>query len=241
MNRSKLCLVAVIGCLVTQVFAGDDHGGLVTPSPYKPGVTMTKSVQAGITPDKAVAILQAGNERFQAGKSLKRDLRMLVRQIAPGQYPFASIVACSDSRSAPEIVFDQSIGDIFVARVAGNIVNDDMIGSLEYASKVLGTRVIVVLGHTNCGAIKGACDGVQMGNLTGLLSKIQPAVAAAKTPGERNSKNHEFVEEVAEINVSDAIRTIHERSPILNELEAQEKIKIVGAFYDTGSGKVHWQ
>ena len=138
-------------------------------------------------------------------------------------------------------MFDQSIGDIFVTRVAGNVVNDDMIGSLEYAAKVLGTRVIVVLGHTHCGAIKGACDGVQMGNLTGLLSKIQPAVNAAKTPGVRNSKNHEFVEEVAQINVSDVIKTIHEKSPILKELEAEEKIKIVGAFYDTDTGKVLWQ
>ena len=241
MNKSKLCLVAVIACLAPKVFAADDHGGPVTPVSYKPGITMTKSVQAGITPDKAVAILQAGNERFQAGKPLKRDLKMLVRQIAPGQYPFASIVACTDSRSAPEIVFDQSIGDIFVTRVAGNIVNDDMIGSLEYAAKVLGTRVIVVLGHNNCGAINGACDGLQMGNLTGLLSKIQPAVNAAKTPGVRNSKNHEFVEEVAEINVSDVIKTIHEKSPILKELEAEEKIKIVGAFYDTDNGQVRWQ
>jgi carbonic anhydrase len=241
MNKSKLCLLAVIACLAPQAFAADDHGGSVTPVPYKPGITMTKSVQAGITPDKAIAILQAGNERFQAGKPLKRDLKMLVRKIAPGQYPFASIVACTDSRSAPEIVFDQSIGDIFVTRVAGNIVNDDMIGSLEYAAKVLGTRVIVVLGHNNCGAINGACDGLQMGNLTGLLSKIQPAVNAAKTPGVRNSKNHEFVEEVAEINVSDVIKTIHEKSPILKELEAEEKIKIVGAFYDTDNGQVRWQ
>ena len=202
---------------------------------------MSKSVQAGITPDAAVAILKAGNERFQAGTSLKRDLKMLVREIAPGQYPFASIVSCTDSRTAPEILFDQSIGDIFVTRVAGNIVNDDMIGSLEYAAVVLGTRAIVVLGHTNCGAIKGACDGVQMGNLTGLLSKIQPAAAAAKTPGVRNSKNHEFVEEVAEINVSDGIKTIREKSPILRELENQGKIKIVGAFYDTNDGKVQWQ
>ena len=202
---------------------------------------MSKSVQAGITPDAAVAILKAGNERFLAGTSLTRDLKMLVREIAPGQYPFASIVSCTDSRTAPEILFDQSIGDIFVTRVAGNIVNDDMIGSLEYAAVVLGTRAIVVLGHTNCGAIKGACDGVQMGNLTGLLSKIQPAVTAAKTPGARNSKNHEFVEEVAEINVSDGIKTIREKSPILRELEDQEKIIIVGAFYDTNDGKVQWQ
>lgn len=241
MNKIKFYLIATIGFLLNTQCLADGNQDAVSASPYTAGVTMSKSVQAGITPDAAVAILKAGNERFQAGTSLKRDLKMLVREIAPGQYPFASIVSCTDSRTAPEILFDQSIGDIFVTRVAGNIVNDDMIGSLEYAAVVLGTRAIVVLGHTNCGAIKGACDGVQMGNLTGLLSKIQPAVAAAKTPGVRNSKNHEFVEEVAEINVSDGIKTIREKSPILRELEDQEKIIIVGAFYDTNDGKVQWQ
>ena len=241
MNKTKLYLIAAIGFLLNAQCVADGNPDSVTPTPYTAGVTMTKSVQAGITPDAAVAILKAGNERFQAGTSLRRDLKMLVREIAPGQYPFASIVSCTDSRTAPEIMFDQSIGDIFVTRVAGNIVNDDMIGSLEYAAVVLGTRAIVVLGHTNCGAIKGACDGVQMGNLTGLLGKIQPAVAAAKTPGARNSKNHEFVEEVAEINVSDGIKTIREKSPILRALEDQGKIKIVGAFYDTNDGKVQWQ
>lgn len=241
MNKFKLYLVATVGFLLTSHSVADAYGEAVSASPYRAGITMTKSVQAGITPDLAVKILQAGNERFQAGTSLKRDLKKRVREIAPGQYPFASIVACADSRSAPEILFDQSIGDIFVTRIAGNIVNDDIIGSLEYAAKVLGTRVIVVLGHTNCGAIKGACDGVQMGHLTGLLNKIQPAVAAAKTQGVRNSTNHEFVEEVAEINVNDGIETIRQKSRILKELEDQQKIKIVGAFYDMGSGKVQWQ
>lgn len=240
--KSSWNRILIASCLVSSLaFAADDHGGPVTPTPYKPGVTMTKSVQAGITPDQAIAILKAGNERFQTGKPLKRDLKKLVQQTALGQYPFASVVACIDSRSPPEIVFDQSIGDIFVARVAGNVANDDIIGSLEYASKVAGSRVIVVLGHTNCGAIKGACDGVKMGNLTGLLSKIEPAVVAAKTPGERNSKNHEFVDEVTEINVGDTIKTIRAKSPILKELEDQGKIKIVGAVYDTSNGKIHWQ
>lgn len=240
--KSSWNRILIASCLVSSLaFAADDHGGPVTPTPYKPGVTMTKSVQAGITPDQAIAILKAGNERFQTGKPLKRDLKKLVQQTALGQYPFASVVACIDSRSPPEIVFGQSIGDIFVARVAGNVANDDIIGSLEYASKVAGSRVIVVLGHTNCGAIKGACDGVKMGNLTGLLSKIEPAVVAAKTPGERNSKNHEFVDEVTEINVGDTIKTIRAKSPILKELEDQGKIKIVGAVYDTSNGKIHWQ
>lgn len=240
MNKLRLFLTVVIGCLANQAFAEGTHGSPINPVTYTPGITMNQSVQAGITPDKAVAILQAGNERFQAGKLLKRDPKKLVRQIAPAQYPFASVVACTDSRTAPEIVFDQNIGDLFVTRIAGNIVNDDMVGSLEYASNSLDTRVIVVMGHSNCGAIKGACDGVQMGNLTGLLSKIQPAVVAARTPGERNSKNHEFVEEVAEINVSEAIKTIRAKSPILNDLESQGKIKIVGAFYDTQNGKIYW-
>lgn len=175
------------------------------------------------------------------GKPLQRDLKKLVQQTALGQNPFASIVACIDSRTGPEVIFDQSIGDVFVARVAGNVANDDIIGSLEYASKVAGSRTIVVLGHTNCGAVKGACDGVKLGNLTGLLSKIQPAVAAAKTPGERNSKNHQFVDEVTEINVDDTIKTIREKSPILKELEEEGKIKIVGAVYDTSNGKIYWQ
>ena len=199
MKISKNSAIVITSLFVNLSFAAGDHDGPVTPVPYKLGITMTKSVQAGITPDQAISILKAGNERFQAGKPLQRDLKKLVQQTALGQNPFASIVACIDSRTGPEVIFDQSIGDVFVARVAGNVANDDIIGSLEYASKVAGSRTIVVLGHTNCGAVKGACDGVKLGNLTGLLSKIQPAVAAAKTPGERNSKNHQFVDEVTEI------------------------------------------
>jgi carbonic anhydrase len=168
-------------------------------------------------------------------------VKKLVQQTAFGQSPFASIVACTDSRSSPEVIFDQNIGDIFVARVAGNVANDDIIGSLEYASKVAGSRVIVVLGHTDCGAVKGACDNVILGNLTGLLGKIQPAVNAAKTSGDRNSKNYEFVEEVTEINVDDTIKAIREHSLILKELEEQGKIKIVGAIYDTSNGKIRWR
>lgn len=241
MKISKVSAIVAMALLASVSFANDDHGGPVTPTPYAPGITMTKSVQASITPDQAITILKAGNARFQTGKTLKRDLRKLVQQTALGQYPFASVVACMDSRSGPEIVFDQSIGDILVARVAGNIANEDIIGSLEYASKVAGSRAIVVLGHTNCGAVKGACDGVKLGNLTGLLSKIQPAVDAAKTPGARNSQNHAFVDEVTEINVDDTIKAIRDQSPILKELEAEGKIKIVGAVYDISTGQVHWQ
>lgn len=237
--KNWICFGAIF--FVGLSFAADDQAGAVTSVPYTPGITMTKSVQAGITPDKAISILKQGSVRFQTGNSLKRNVKNLVTQTALGQYPFASVVACIDSRSSPEIVFDQSIGDLFVARVAGNIVNEDIIGSLEYASKVAGSRLIVVLGHTNCGAIKGACDGIEMGNLTGLLEKIKPAISASKVPGERNSKNYKFVADVTEINVTDAIKIIRQKSPILRDLEAQGKIKIVGAIYDTSTGKINWQ
>lgn len=236
-----LAAAFLAAALSTSAFASDDHGGPVTPKPYSLGVTMTKAVQASITPDKAVDILKAGNQRFVAGKPLARKVRQHVTGTALGQFPFASVLGCIDSRVGPELVFDQSIGDIFVARVAGNVVNEDILGSLEYASKVAGSRLIVVLGHTSCGAVKGACDNVKMGNLTGLLDKIAPAVQATQTSGARDSHNHEFVDGVTELNVDLAIKTIREKSPILKELEDAGKIKIVGAIYDTSNGKVTWR
>lgn len=233
------------GLAATAIFGGalaaDDHGGPVTPKPYLPGTTMTKAVQASITPGSAIDILKAGNTRFVAGQALARNVKSHVTQTALGQYPFASVLGCIDSRVAPELVFDQSIGDLFVARVAGNTVNEDILGSLEYTAKVAGSRLIVVLGHTNCGAIKGACDDVKIGNLTALLDKLKPAVAATQTSGERNSKNHKFVDDVTEMNVDLVIQAIREKSPILKDLEASGKIRIVGAIYDTASGKVAWR
>ena len=230
--------------LATLAFAGlthaDDHGGAVTPKPYTTGATLTKAVQASITPDQALDILKTGNTRFVAGKPLARNLKARVQTTALGQFPFASVVGCIDSRAAPEIVFDQSIGDLFVARVAGNTVNEDILGSLEYAAKVAGSRVIVVLGHTSCGAIKGACDDVKLGNLTTLLAKFKPAVAAATTTGERTSHNHAFVDEVTELNVKQVVQKIRADSPILKGLEDEGRIRIVGALYDTSSGKVRW-
>lgn len=221
-------------------FAADDHGGPVVPKPYTAGATLTRSVQAGITPDKAIDILKAGNARFAADEPLRRALKAQVQATALGQFPFASVVGCIDSRAAPELVFDQGVGDLFVARVAGNTVNPDILGSLEYASKVAGSRLIVVLGHTSCGAIKGACDDVKMGNLTTLLEKFKPAVAAASTPGERNAHNHAFVDEVTELNVKQVVARIRSESPVLKALEDEGKIRIVGALYDTSSGKVAW-
>jgi carbonic anhydrase len=236
------CLTLGLATLATSglAFAGDDHGGPVVPKPYTTGATLTKSVQASITPDKAIDILKAGNARFAANKPLRRNLKAQVQTTALGQFPFASVVGCIDSRAAPELVFDQGIGDLFVARVAGNTVNEDILGSLEYASKVAGSRVIVVLGHTSCGAIKGACDDVKLGNLTGLLDKLKPAVAAASTPGERNSHNHAFVGEVTELNVKQVMQKIRDQSPVPKALEDEGKIRIVGAMYDTSSGKVSW-
>ncbi len=226
--------------LASSVWAADDHGGEVKPAPFVVGKTVTKAVQASITPAKAIEILKAGNVRFASNKSLKRDDKKQISQTALGQYPFASFVACIDSRSAPELVFDQSIGDVFTARVAGNTVNEDIVGSLEYAAKVAGSRTIVVLGHTSCGAIKGACDGVKMGNLTGLLDKLMPAVNASKIEGDRTSKNNAFVQDVTELNVQQTVQKIRDMSPILKEMEAQGKIKIVGAMYNTSNGKVSW-
>lgn len=222
-------------------FAADDGAAVGKVTAYQPGITMTKSVQAGISPDEAIEILKAGNERFVAGKPLIRNQKTLVTQTALGQYPLAHVIACMDSRSGPEVVFDMSTGDIFSNRVAGNVINDDILGGLEYGSKVVGTPLIVVLGHTSCGAIKGACDGVQLGNLTQLLEKIQPAIRMSKATGDRNGKNYKFVNEVTELNVDESVKEIRTKSPILADLEKQGKVKIVGAMYDTSTGRVSWR
>ena len=240
MNLLRICLAIALTAFGLVTFAAEEKKEVV-PTQYVAGITMTQSVQAGITPDQAIEILKAGNQRFLAGKPMPRDEKKLISQTALGQFPFASVIACIDSRSTPEIVFDQNIGDLFVARVAGNIANDDIIGSLEFASKVAGSKAIVVLGHTNCGAVKGACDNVELGNLTGLLAKIKPAVNASKVTGQRNSKNYKFVDDVTEINVVETIKTIREKSPILREMEQEGKIKIVGGVYDISNGQVSWQ
>ncbi len=156
------------------------------------------------------------------------------------QYPFASIVSCIDSRAGPELVFDQGIGDVFSARVAGNIVNGDMLGSLEFAFKVAGTKLVVVLGHTSCGAVKGACDDVAMGTLTGLLAKIKPAVNSISLVGDRSSKNSKFVEMAAESNLHRTVQDVLNKSVVLREMSNKGEIKVVGTMLDVGSGKVTW-
>jgi len=200
----------------------------------------TREKQAAINPSQALALLEAGNERFVSGQMLHRDFPRQVKDTSGGQYPFAAVVTCLDSRTTPEFMFDQGVGDIFSARVAGNIINEDILGSLEFATKVSGAKLIAVIGHTNCGAIKGACDDVQLGHLTSLLARIQPAVNAVQTaPGEaRSSKNRAFVEKVAEMHVRLTMKTLREQDPILNDMIERGQIGLVGGMYDLETGKV---
>lgn len=204
-------------------------------------IAHTKESQDQISPSGAIALLQEGNQRFVQRKLADRDLLEQVKQTADGQYPFATILSCIDSRVSAELVFDQGVGDIFSARVAGNIVNEDVLGSMEFACKLAGTKVVVVLGHTACGAVKGACDDARLGNLTALVSKIKPAVHAVKEPEDealRNSKNAAFVDTVAETNVRLTLDNIRKQSAVLKEMEDNGEISIVGAMYDIATGKV---
>jgi carbonic anhydrase len=203
--------------------------------------THTKETQSTITPEKSLRYLREGNERFVANLRAHRNLLEQVNDTRDGQFPFATILSCIDSRTSAELVFDQGLGDIFSVRIAGNIINEDILGSMEFSCKVAGSRAIVVLGHTKCGAIKGACDGVQLGNLSTLLNKIQPSVYHEHSVKEnRNSSNSEFVEKVAEIQVRRSVRAIVEQSVVLREMVDQAQIGILGGLYDVESGKVEW-
>jgi carbonic anhydrase len=195
----------------------------------------TKETQAQITPQIAHQMLVDGNQRFVANKKASRNLNEQIRDTSEGQYPFAAVLSCIDSRVPAEIVFDQGIGDIFSARVAGNIVNEDILGSLEYSCKVAGSKLIVVLGHTKCGAVTAACKHVELGNITALLSKIKPAVEKVNKEVTPDS-----IEETAIVNVALSIENIRKESPILAEMESQGEIQIVGASYDVGTGKVRF-
>ena len=199
----------------------------------------TKESQALITPQGALEMLKEGNKRFVENKHLKRDLMDEVRKTSNIQFPYATVLSCIDSRMLPEVFFDQGIGDVFIVRVAGNIVNDDILGSLEFASKVIGSRAIVVMGHTDCGAMKGAIDNVKMGKLTGLLEKITPAVDALTSyDGERSSKNQDYVTKVNEMSILLTIQRIRDESEILREMEEKGEIVIAGAMYDNETGVV---
>jgi carbonic anhydrase len=199
---------------------------------------LTKEERESLSPDQVIEGMKQGNERFRTGKMSAHDYLAQKRATAGAQYPAAAILSCIDSRAPAEIILDARIGDTFSARVAGNIANDDLIGSLEFACALAGAKVVLVMGHTGCGAIKGAIDNAQLGNLTGLLKKIRPAVDATHYEGERTSKNAEFVDEVATTNVHLTIRAIRERSDVLAGLEKDGKIKIVGSMYRLVGGRV---
>ena len=201
----------------------------------------TKETQAAISPVQAIELLKEGNQRFVNRDPADRDLIEQVSDTRSGQYPFATILGCIDSRVSAELIFDQGVGDIFSARVAGNIVNEDLLGSMEFACKLAGTKIVVVLGHTSCGAVKGAVDNAELGNLTALVSKIRPAVNAVSDPSdpaERTSQNTTFVNDVARTNVVLTIDQIRQDSPVLAEMERDGDIIIVGAMYDIASGEV---
>ena len=201
--------------------------------------TLNKELQNSITPAMAIDILKEGNNRFVSNLKVNRNLLQQANETSDGQHPFAVILSCIDSRTSVELIFDQGLGDVFSIRIAGNILNEDILGSMEFGCKVAGAKVIVVLGHTKCGAVKGACDHVEMGNLTALLTKIRPAVDDEKTTTEnRTSANGEFVEKVAALNVKRTVKSITERSPILKEMIESGQISIVGAIHDITTGMV---
>jgi carbonic anhydrase len=201
--------------------------------------TLTKEMQDAITPSMALELLKEGNKRFINNLKVNRNLLQQANETSEGQHPFAVILSCIDSRTSAELIFDQGLGDVFSIRIAGNIINEDILGSMEFACKVAGSKIIVVLGHTKCGAVKGACDHVEMGNLTALLAKIRPAVDDEITTNEnRNSGNGVFVEKVTAINVKRTVKSIIERSPILKEMLEKQEIGLVGGTHDITTGEV---
>ncbi len=200
--------------------------------------TQTKEIQENLTPKDAHRILVEGNKRFAENVKAQRNLKEQVLVTSDGQFPFAVILSCIDSRVPAEIVFDQGIGDIFSIRIAGNFINEDILGSMEFACKAAGSKLIVILGHSSCGAIKGACDHVELGNLTGLLNKIQPAIDTVDEEGERNSTNEKFVQKVAIKNVEIAMQQLNKKSPVLREMLDNGEIGLVGAMYSVETGQV---
>jgi carbonic anhydrase len=202
------------------------------------GAALTKAQRDQLTPDRIIELMKSGNQRFRQGKESPHDYLAQQKASAKGQYPAAVILSCIDSRAPAETIMDLGIGDTFNARVAGNIANEDILGSMEFACKVAGAKVILVMGHTACGAIKGAIDNVQLGNLTALLAKIKPAVSATEYQGERSAKNYGFVDAVARKNVELTIVDIRKRSSVLADLESSGAIKMVGAMYNLETGVV---
>lgn len=203
--------------------------------------TITKDIQSSLLPKQALQLLKDGNNRFVDNLKVNRNLLQQVNETSDGQFPFAAILSCIDSRAPVELIFDQGLGDVFSIRIAGNIINDDILGSMEFACKAAGSKLIMVLAHTKCGAIKGACDNVKLGKLTSLLDKIKPSVEAEKkTEGERNSDNEEFVHHITEINVFQTMMHIPENSEVLKEMLDKKEIGLVGGFYNIETGIVEF-
>jgi carbonic anhydrase len=203
--------------------------------------TLTRDMQAQLTPQKALDLLKEGNKRFVNNLKVNRNLLQQVNETASGQYPFAFILSCIDSRTSAELIFDQGLGDIFSCRIAGNILNLDILGSMEFACKIAGSKIIVVLGHSQCGAIKGACDNVTMGNLSGLLEKVKAAVDSEHlTKENRTANNPRFVENVAKLNVLLTLKQIPEQSPIIREMVESGAVTLVGAMYNIETGVVQF-
>jgi carbonic anhydrase len=232
---SRRSFVGLTGVVATTTILGTVPVGNVAHA-----AAMTKAQRDKLSPDEIIEHMKSGNQRFRLGRESPHDYLAQQKASAKGQYPSAVILSCIDSRAPAETIMDLGIGDCFNARVAGNIANDDIIGSMEFACKVAGAKVVLVMGHTACGAIKGAIDNVQLGNLTALLSKIRPAVAATEYRGERSSKNYEFVDAVARKNVEVTMETIHRRSAVLEDLESSGAIKIVGAMYNLETGLIEF-
>lgn len=202
---------------------------------------LTKELRDSLTPKEAIQLLKEGNSRFVNSLSIDRNLLKQVNESSDGQYPFAFILSCIDSRTSAELIFDQGLGDIFSCRIAGNVLNDDIIGSMEFACKVAGAKLIMVLGHSECGAIKGACDHLKMGKLTSLLKKIKPAIKSEKSiKTQRNSENFEFVQNVAALNTKHVLKQISKSSKIIRELQKKGKIALIAGMYDISKGNVEF-
>lgn len=200
----------------------------------------TKTTQDSLSPKDALNFLKEGNKRFISNLSTNKNLLQMVNETRDGQWPFAVVLSCIDSRTSAELVFDQGLGDIFSARVAGNVVNEDILGSMEYAVKYAGSKLILVLGHTKCGAVTSACKKVKDGNITALLHKIKPAIDRAEKESNASTDDPVFIEKVATFNVFEAMEEIRERSPIINNLEKEGKILVAGAVYDVETGQVQF-
>jgi carbonic anhydrase len=230
LDRRAFCKAVGVG--TTFGIAGASMGNLPEYA------DLTKEERDKLTPGEIIQQMKAGNERFRSGKPRHRDLMSEAKATAKGQYPAAIVFGCVDSRAPAELILDYGIGDIFSGRVAGNIADEDIMGSMEFACKVVGAKLVLVMGHTACGAIKGAIDDVKLGNLTALLAKIRPAMEATQYSGERTAKNYAFVDAVARKNVELTIAKIREQSPVLRELESSGSIKIAGSMYDLETGVV---